>query len=70
MSATIFDSRSASYRDPFGAVSAGTGVRLSIRLSKTVSHESQELWVFRADQWNTAIAYPMEVSQCRSSCTL
>lgn len=70
MSATIFDSRSASYRDPFGAVSAGTGVRLSIRLSKTVSHESPELWVFRADQWDTPTAYSMEVSQCRSSCNL
>lgn len=70
MSATIFDSRSQTYREPFGAVPAGTEVRLTIRLSKTVSHESPELLVFRADQWETPIAYPMEVSQYRSSSNL
>ena len=67
MSVTIFDSRNIAYREPFGAVASGTNVRLTISLSKTVFHESPELWVFHADQWDSPEIFPMKMSQCHSS---
>ncbi len=70
MSATIFDSRNTDYRFPFGAVAAGTDIRFTIRLSKTVSHDSPQLFVFLADQWDTPKIYPMKMSQCDSSSNL
>jgi len=70
MSATIFDSRNTVYREPFGAVASGTEIRLTIRLSKTISYESPELWVYRADEWEKPEIYPMEMSHCRSTSNL
>lgn len=70
MSFTIFDSRDTAYRSPFGAVTAKTSVKFTIRLPKNVAHSNPQLLVFEADQWDMPVIFSMEDSGCELSSNL
>ena len=68
MSFLYYNSRSPSFKRPFGALKAGEQAEFRLRLPKDASSSNPRMLLFRADAWDAPQVIPLALHQIRVSC--